>query len=46
MDLECPKCKSPMNKSFATISGNSKYVTWECEVCNHKEMKCVGVLVV
>jgi hypothetical protein len=44
MDQMCPKCKSPMTKAFSTVSGNSKYMTYECEVCNHKEMKCTGVL--
>jgi hypothetical protein len=44
MEKKCPKCSSPLNKSFATISGNSKYLNWECEVCNYKEMKCTGIV--
>ncbi len=44
MDPVCKMCKSPMNKATVTISGNSKYMNYECEVCNHKEMKCIGVL--
>ena len=44
MDKECPKCQSPLNEGFATISGNAKYMVWKCEVCSHEEMKCTGVL--
>lgn len=44
MEKKCPKCESPMNKGFATISGNAKYMNWQCEVCEHTEMQCMGVL--
>lgn len=44
MDQVCPKCNNPMDKSFATVSGNAKYMVWKCEVCNHEQMKCIGVL--
>jgi len=43
-DKTCEKCDSPMQKHFATVSGNSKYLQWECEVCGNKTMQCTGVL--
>ena len=43
-ETNCPKCQSPMTKSFATVSGNAKYLNFECEVCSYREMKCTGVL--
>jgi len=43
-DSKCPKCSKKMRMSFSSISGNSKYVSFQCEDCGHKEMKCVGML--
>jgi len=33
-----------MMQAGVTVSGNSKYMNLECEVCNHKEMKCLGLI--
>lgn len=42
--MNCPKCGSEMMKGTPRISNNARYMRWECEVCNHSEMKCTGVL--
>jgi len=40
---QCPKCNSELEKGFATISGNAKYMVFKCEVCDYEMMKCIGV---
>lgn len=33
-----------MDKGHTQISGNSRYTVWKCDVCDHEEMKCTGVM--
>lgn len=42
--MNCPRCSSEMLKGTPRTINNAKYMLWECEVCNHEEMKCTGVL--
>lgn len=39
----CPSCGAKMRKSFSSISGNSKFVSFQC-ACGHKETKCLGMV--
>lgn len=41
--MNCPKCGSEMTEAGTTVSSNGKYKNWECEVCNHKEIRCMGL---
>ena len=41
--INCPKCGSPMTAKFDMISGNAKYKSWHCEVCEHVITKCLGI---
>jgi len=43
-EILCPKCKNPLTVKGTTISGNSKYTIYQCEVCNYQEMKCSGII--
>ncbi|MBW3018692.1 hypothetical protein KY329_00710 [Candidatus Woesearchaeota archaeon] len=45
-NIKCPKCRSPMTEKGTTTSANSKYANWECEVCGHKEIKCMGLSII
>lgn len=40
----CEKCGSQMIKSGVMESGNAKYFNFICKACNHKKMKCTGVM--
>ncbi len=40
---KCPSCNAKMRKSFSSISGNSKFVSFQCD-CGHKETKCMGMV--
>ena len=37
--MNCPKCDSPMEKGTPLNSGNTKFETFRCDVCDHTEMR-------
>ncbi len=42
-DEKCPDCGKRMIKSSSYMSGNSRFVEWECDDCGRKDTKCLGL---
>jgi hypothetical protein len=43
MEMICEKCKGEMRKVEEMNSSNSKYVTYQCDSCSNRKIRCEGL---